>query len=73
MVDINLVSITEKSTPAKGGLGEKIKTWAKNHLNFIFRLLRELKPILILKDFALITRFKDVQEVLSRDDAFAVT
>lgn len=73
MVDTNRGSITEKSTPAKGGLGEKIKTWAKNHLNFIFGLLREVKPILTLKEFALITRFKDVQEVLSRDDAFTVT
>ena len=51
MVDTNLGSITDKSTPAKGGLVEKIQTWAKTHLNFIFRLLREVKPILILKEY----------------------
>jgi len=39
----------------------------------IFALLRRLKPILLVKNFALVTRFRDVQEVLSRDDVFQVT
>lgn len=39
----------------------------------IFAILRKIKPILIAGDIALITRFEDVQEVLSRDDAFQVT
>jgi cytochrome P450 len=39
----------------------------------IFALLRRVKPILIVKNFALVTRFDDVEEVLSRDNVFQVT
>lgn len=39
----------------------------------LFALLRKVKPILIVKEFALVTRFADVQEVLARDDVFQVT
>lgn len=39
----------------------------------IFAILRRVKPILILKNFALVTRFEDVQEVLARDQVFQVT
>lgn len=51
----------------------RIKTWASNHLPFIFGLLRTFKPNLVLKEFALITRYSDVQEALSRPDALGVT
>jgi cytochrome P450 len=39
----------------------------------LFAVLRRVKPILIVKNVALVTRFEDVQEVLSRDDIFQVT
>ncbi len=39
----------------------------------VFAVLRRLKPVLIVKNTALVTRFEDVQEVLSRDDVFQVT
>jgi cytochrome P450 len=39
----------------------------------VFAVLRRVRPILILKDVAIVTRFDDVQEVLSRDDVFQVT
>jgi len=39
----------------------------------LFDVLREIKPILIVKNVALVTRFEDVQEVLARDDIFQVT
>src|SRR3954447_22964797 len=39
----------------------------------VFAVLRRIKPILIVKGTALVTRFEDVQEVLSRDDVFQVT
>lgn len=39
----------------------------------IFAILRRVKPILIVKNTALVTLFEDVQEVLSRDDVFQVT
>ncbi|MCU1293874.1 MAG: yjiB, partial [Bryobacterales bacterium] len=52
---------------------EKVKAHTIQHPEPIFALLRRLKPILIVKDFALVTRFEDVQEVLSRDQIFQVT
>ena len=51
----------------------RIKTWAGNNLAFIFGLLRTFKPNLVIKEFALITRYSDVQEALSRPDALGVT
>lgn len=39
----------------------------------VFAVLRRVKPILIIKGFALVTRYADVQEVLNRDDIFQVT
>ena len=54
-------------------LTDRLKAWATDRLPFIFSLLRTLKPILVLKDFALVTRFDDVQEVLSRPDVLGVT
>ncbi|HET9283043.1 MAG TPA: cytochrome P450 [Candidatus Angelobacter sp.] len=39
----------------------------------VFAILREVKPVLVVKNFALVTRFADVQEVLARDDVFQVT
>src|SRR5260370_35369414 len=39
----------------------------------LFAVLRRVKPICTVKDVVLVTRFEDVQEVLSRDDIFQVT
>lgn len=39
----------------------------------LFAVLRDVRPVLVLKNTALVTRFEDVQEVLSRDDVFQVT
>lgn len=39
----------------------------------IFAILRRIRPILIIKNYALVTRFEDVQEVLARDEVFQVT
>jgi cytochrome P450 len=39
----------------------------------VFAVLRRVKPVLILRNTALVTRFEDVQEVLSRDNVFQVT
>lgn len=38
----------------------------------VFAVLRRLKPVLIFSNTALVTRFEDVQEVLSRDNVFQV-
>src|SRR5450756_1231766 len=39
----------------------------------VFAVLRRVKPVLFIKNTAIVTRFEDVQEVLSRDDVFQVT
>lgn len=39
----------------------------------LFAVLRRVKPICTVKGVTLVTRFEDVQEVLSRDDIFQVT
>src|SRR3954454_23331742 len=39
----------------------------------VFAVLRQVKPIIIFENTAIVTRFADVQEVLSRDDVFQVT
>jgi cytochrome P450 len=39
----------------------------------IFAILRRIKPILLFENYALVTRFEDVQEVLARDEVFLVT
>lgn len=52
---------------------ESLKAWAAKNTAFIFAILRFVKPNLVFKQFALITRFKDVQEALSRPDTLGVT
>ena len=51
----------------------KVAAHAIQHPEPIFAVLRRLKPILMVRNFALVTRFRDVQEVLLRDDVFQVT
>ncbi len=52
---------------------EQLKASALRNPEPIFCLLRKVKPILVIENFALVTRFDDVQEVLSRGDVFQVT
>src|SRR5690348_5082669 len=53
-------------------LAQKFQTALKNEPLGVFALLRNLKPILETKGFTLLTRFDDVQEVLSRNAVFTV-
>jgi cytochrome P450 len=50
-----------------------LKQHFTDHPEPVFAILRNIKPILVVKNFALVTRFADVQEVLERDDVFQVT
>jgi cytochrome P450 len=52
---------------------DRLKTHTAQNPEPLFAVLRRVKPILIVKNVALVTRFEDVQEVLSRDDIFQVT
>lgn len=50
-----------------------LKKHALDNPEPIFAVLRRISPVLRIKNFALVTRFADVQDVLLRDDVFAVT
>jgi len=52
---------------------DKLKASLLQNPEPVFAILRRVKPILMAKDVAVVTRFDDVQEVLSRDDVFRVT
>ena len=54
-------------------LADRLKSWALNNTDTIFSLLRMVKPIAVVNNTALVTRFADVQEVLSRPNVFGVT
>jgi cytochrome P450 len=53
-------------------LGQKFQTALQNEPLGVFALLRSLQPILETKNFTLLTRFDDVEEVLSRNAVFTV-
>jgi cytochrome P450 len=50
-----------------------LKTSLARNPEPVFAILRKIKPILVVDNFALVTRFDDVQEVLARDEIFQVT
>ncbi|MGC2694260.1 MAG: cytochrome P450 [Candidatus Angelobacter sp.] len=50
-----------------------VKQHLADHPEPVFAILRNIKPVLVVKNFALVTRYRDVQEVLARDDVFEVT
>jgi len=52
------------------GLTDKLKSFAFEHTDEIFAILRRIKPIVVHKDVAIITRFDDVQEVLAHGRIF---
>lgn len=56
-----------------GEVVEKVKKHFSENPEPIFSVLRAVKPILLFKNTAIVTRYDDVQEVLSRDDVFQVT
>ncbi len=51
----------------------KITTWAFDHLNLIFKILRAVQPVLVFRNFALVTRYQDVVDALAADDVFGTT
>jgi cytochrome P450 len=53
-------------------LAQKFQTALQNEPLGVFALLRRLQPILDTKNFTLLTRFDDVEEVLSRNAIFTV-
>src|SRR3954464_8902990 len=83
-VEANTEALTHQALAAVGhevakvdadvmGFLDQLKQHAIRNPEPIFGLLRRVKPILVVKGVAVVTRFEDVQEVLSRDDVFHVT
>jgi cytochrome P450 len=52
---------------------DQVKQHVAQNPEPVFAVLRRVKPIFLHKNTALVSRFEDVQEVLSRDDVFQVT
>lgn len=56
--------------------GQRLFAWLKGHMDLMFRLARNLLPILVVRfrgrTWALVTRYDDVQEVLTRPNVFDV-
>ena len=57
---------------AENGEQSGIVGWALANLGTIFGALRWLKPVVVVRGQAVVTRFADVEEVLARDWAFHV-
>ncbi len=60
------------ASAAQPSLQERIFAWLFAHPDLFFGVLRWVKPVLVTKGLALVTRFDHVQEVLSRDWVFQV-
>lgn len=58
------------------GLFQRLGGWAMRNMDVLFMVARNLFPILVVtykgKSFALVSRFDDVQEVMSRPNVFQV-
>lgn len=54
-------------------LASGIKSWALDHLPFIFAVLRNVMPNAVFKNTGVITRFDDVREALSVPNVLGVT
>jgi cytochrome P450 len=57
--------------------GQRVFGWLKDHMDLMFRIARNVLPILVVRfqgrTWALVTRYDDVQEVLTRPNVFDVT
>jgi cytochrome P450 len=51
---------------------DKMKQHALDFPEPVFAVLRRIKPVMTVKGVTLVTRFDDVQDVLTRDDVFEV-
>jgi cytochrome P450 len=52
---------------------KKITTWAYDHIDLIFEILRRVRPVLVFRGFGLVTRYQDCVDALAADDVFGTT
>ena len=62
--------ILRPAPPPDRSLKGRATAWGMDHIDGIFRLLRNVWPIPSYGKFAMVTRFDDVQEVMSRSEVF---
>ena len=63
-------AILRPAPPRDPSVKGRLTTWGMNHIDLIFRFLRNLWPIPKVGKFALVTRFDDVEEVMSLSQVF---
>ena len=56
----------------KSGLKGRIVGWGMAHLGWVFAFSRRFPPIVLLRNFAAVTRYDDVREVFLSDEDFPV-
>ena len=54
------------------GIKAQLFQWGLAHSDLLFAVLRNIAPILVVKNTAVVTRYDDVKEVFLADEAFAV-
>jgi cytochrome P450 len=64
------VSIVRPQSASATTLKGRITGWSADHIDDIFRVLRNLWPIPTFGKLAMVTRFDDVEEVLSLSEVF---
>jgi cytochrome P450 len=52
--------------------GQELERHVEEHPQPLFALLRRVRPVLLIHDIAIVTRYTDVVEVLTKDEAFGV-
>jgi cytochrome P450 len=62
--------ILRPSRPPDGSLKGKAIDWGMAHVDGVFSFLRNVCPVIRFGKFAMVTRFDDVEEVLSRSQVF---
>jgi cytochrome P450 len=64
--------VTDDAQELKNRAVKLLEAHAREHPDRLFKLLRTVKPVLLRHNLAIVTRYHDVVEVLSHDQAFSV-
>lgn len=62
--------ILRPGAPPKMSLKGKLVQWGLNHIDDLFRIVRNVWPIPALGSFTMVTRYSDVKEVMSLSEVF---
>ncbi|MCU1250589.1 MAG: putative Cytochrome [Edaphobacter sp.] len=62
--------ILRSASSSETTLRARLTGWAMDHIDLIIRILRNLWPVPVVGKFSLVTRFNDVEEVMSLSQVF---